>query len=139
MAKEIKVVVKLQLEAGKATSAPPVGPILGQHGINLMEFCKQYNALTSSKSGIIPVVATVYKDRSFEIAIKTPPVSELIKKELGISSGSKEPHKVKVGTLSRQKALEIAREKLVDLNAYNEKSAIKMIQGTARSMGVVVE
>lgn len=137
MAKEVTAIVKLQLKAGQANPAPPVGPVLGQHGVNIMEFCKQFNARTQSKLGeVTPVLLTVYKDRSFTFEVKTPPVSYLIKKAVGIESGSAVPNKTKVGHLKRQQAYEIARTKLVDLNANDEDAAFRIVQGTARSMGV---
>ena len=137
MAKEVTAIVKLQLKAGQANPAPPVGPVLGQHGVNIMEFCKQFNARTQSKLGeVTPVLLTVYKDRSFTFEVKTPPVSYLIKKAVGIESGSAVPNKSKVGRLKRQQAYEIARTKLVDLNANDEDAAFRIVQGTARSMGV---
>lgn len=137
MAKEVTAIVKLQLKAGQANPAPPVGPVLGQHGVNIMEFCKQFNARTQSKLGeVTPVLLTVYKDRSFTFEVKTPPVSYLIKKAVGIESGSAVPNKTKVGRLKKQQAYEIARTKLVDLNANDEEAAFRIVQGTARSMGV---
>ncbi|HCL58196.1 MAG TPA: 50S ribosomal protein L11 [Spirochaetia bacterium] len=140
MAKKVKAQVKLQLPAGKATPAPPVGPALGQHGINLMEFCKQYNAKTASEPGmIIPVVVTVYEDRSFSLVTKTPPASVLIKKALGLDKGSKESHKVKIGKLTQKQLEDIAKTKQEDLNAYDLNAAMRIIGGTARSMGVEVE
>lgn len=140
MAKKIKALVKLQLEAGKATPAQPVGPALGQHGINLMEFCKQYNALTADKGGsIIPVLVTVYEDKSFSLVTKTPPASSLIKKAAGISSGSKMSHKEKVGKLSSTQVEEIATLKMEDLNTEDLSMAMRIVKGTARSMGIEVE
>jgi large subunit ribosomal protein L11 len=140
MAKKVKAVVKLQLEAGKATPAQPVGPALGQHGINLMEFCKQYNALTTDKAGsIIPVLVTVYEDKSFSLITKTPPASDLVKKAAGITSGSKMSHKEKVGKISLAQAQEIAKMKMDDLNTENLEMAMRIVKGTARSMGVEVE
>ena len=137
MAKKVKAQVKLQLAAGKATPAPPVGPALGQHGVNLMEFCKQYNAKTQKEQGmIIPVVITIFEDRSFTFVTKTPPASVLIKKELGLESGSKEANKIKVGKINKAQLEKIAKIKMPDLNAYNLDAAIRVIQGTARSMGV---
>lgn len=137
MAKEVTAIVKLQLKAGQANPAPPVGPVLGQHGVNIMEFCKQFNARTQSKLGeVTPVLLTVYKDRSFTFEVKTPPVSYLIKKAVGIESGSAVPNKTKVGQLKKQQAYEIARTKLVDLNANDEEAAFRIVKGTARSMGV---
>jgi len=137
MAKKVKAQVKLQLAAGKATPAPPVGPALGQHGVNLMEFCKQYNAKTQKEQGmIIPVVITIFEDRSFTFVTKTPPASVLIKKELGLESGSKEANKIKVGKINKAQLEKIAKIKMPDLNAYNLDAAMRVIQGTARSMGV---
>lgn len=140
MAKKVKAIVKLQIQAGKASPAPPVGPALGQHGVNLMEFCKQYNAKTAHQQGmVVPVEITVFEDRSFTFIIKTPPASDLIKKALGLTSGSKEPNKVKVGKLSKDQILEITKTKMPDLNAYDLDTAMRIIRGTARSMGVEVE
>jgi len=137
MAKKVKAQVKLQLNAGKATPAPPVGPALGQHGVNLMEFCKQYNAKTAHQQGlVIPVLITIYEDRSFTFVTKTPPASVLIKKTLGLESGSKESNKTKVGKLTKAQVQEIAKTKMPDLNAYDLDAACKIIGGTARSMGV---
>jgi len=137
MAKKVKAQVKLQLPAGKATPAPPVGPALGQHGVNLMEFCKQYNAKTAKEQGmIIPVLITIFEDRSFTFVTKTPPASVLIKKELGLESGSKEANKIKVGKITKAQVEKIAKIKLPDLNAYNLDAAMRIIRGTARSMGV---
>ena len=140
MAKKVIGQVKLQIPAGKATPAPPVGPALGQHGVNIMGFCKEYNAKTADQAGlIIPVVITVYQDRSFSFITKTPPAAVLIKKAIGIESGSGEPNKKKVATISTAKVREIAELKLPDLNAASVEAAMSMIAGTARSMGVVVE
>jgi large subunit ribosomal protein L11 len=137
MAKKVVGQIKLQLPAGKATPAPPVGPALGQHGVNIMEFCKQFNAKTSDQAGlIIPAVITVYADRSFTFILKTPPASVLIKKALGIERASGEPNKKKMGTLSRTKVKEIAELKRADLNANDVEAAMRMVEGTARSMGV---
>ena len=137
MAKKVVGQIKLQLPAGKATPAPPVGPELGQHGVNIMEFCKQFNAKTSDQAGlIIPAVITVYADRSFTFILKTPPASVLIKKALGIERASGEPNKKKMGTLSRTKVKEIAELKRADLNANDVEAAMRMVEGTARSMGV---
>ena len=138
--KEVLVKVKLQIPAGKANPAPPIGPALGQHGINIMEFCKAYNAQTSDKGDtIIPVEISVYKDRSFSFILKTPPASTLIKKALKLEKGSKEPNKSKVGKLSKSQIEEIAKVKMVDLNATTLEGAVKIIAGTARQMGVTVE
>ena len=137
MAKKVVGQIKLQLPAGKATPAPPVGPALGQHGVNIMEFCKQFNAKTSDQAGlIIPAVITVYADRSFTFILKTPPASVLIKKALGIERAAGEPNKKKMGTLSRTKVKEIAELKRADLNANDVEAAMRMVEGTARSMGV---
>lgn len=140
MAKKVTGMIKLQLAAGKATPAPPVGPALGQHGVNIMGFCKEFNAKTADKAGlIIPVVITVYQDRSFSFIMKTPPAAVLIKKELGLESGSGVPNKTKVGTLTKDQVKKIAETKMPDLNAASIEAAISMIAGTARSMGVTVE
>ncbi|NLF84429.1 MAG: 50S ribosomal protein L11 [Candidatus Gastranaerophilales bacterium] len=140
MAKKVMAQIKLQISAGKANPSPPIGPALGQHGVNIMEFCKQYNAQTADQAGnIIPVVITVYEDRSFSFVTKTPPVSELIKKAAGVPKGSAAPNKDKVGTISMQKVEEIAKLKMVDLNATSLEAAMEMIKGSARSMGVTVQ
>ncbi len=140
MAKKIVGIIKLQLPAGKATPAPPVGPALGQHGVNIMGFCKEFNAKTSDKAGlIIPVVISVYQDKSFSFIMKTPPAAVLLMKALGIEKGSSEPNKVKVGKIKMDKVKEIAQLKLEDLNAASVDSAVSMILGTARSMGIEVE
>ncbi len=140
MAKKEIGKIKLQLEAGKANPAPPVGPALGQHGVNIMEFCKQYNAQTSDKAGqVIPVEITVYEDRSFSFVLKTPPVSFLITKALGIPKGSGKPNTEKVGKLTQAQVSEIAKTKMNDLNANTLESAEQMVRGTARSMGVECE
>jgi large subunit ribosomal protein L11 len=139
MAKEISTFIKLQVIGGKANPAPPIGPVLGQHGVNIMEFCKQFNARTQKQQGeVVPVVITVFKDRSFTFEIKTPPVSFLIKKALGLEKGSSVPNKDKVGKISKAQVYEIARQKMVDLNCYDEEAAFKIVAGTARSMGVDV-
>jgi large subunit ribosomal protein L11 len=139
MAKKVVAQIKLQLPAGKATPAPPVGPALGQHGLNIMEFCKQFNAKTADQPGmIIPVVITVYGDRTFTFELKTPPASVLLKKALGIEKGSSEPNRVKVGKVTSEQIKEIAQTKKGDLNATDIEAAIKMIEGTARSMGIEV-
>ena len=139
MAKRIMKIVKLQVVAGKATPAPPIGPALGQAGVNIMMFCKEFNARTADQAGtIIPVLITVYEDRSFTFELKTPPASVLLKKAIGIESGSGEPNKKKVGTISRTKVREIAELKMVDLNAADVEAAMRMVEGTARSMGIVV-
>lgn len=132
--------IKLQLQAGKATPAPPVGPALGQHGVNIMGFCKEFNAKTANQAGyIIPVVITVYQDRSFSFILKTPPAAVLIKKEIGLESGSGVPNKTKVGKLTQDQLKKIAETKMPDLNAASLESAMRMIAGTARSMGVTIE
>ena len=139
MAKELVTRIKLQIQAGKATPAPPVGPALGQHGLNIMEFCKGFNAQTQGQEGsIIPVVISVFKDRSFTFVTKTPPASDLLKKAAGIIKGSAVPNKDKVGTVTAAKVEEIARQKQVDLNAADLAGAVKIIEGTARSMGLDV-
>ena len=140
MAKKIDGYVKLQIPAGKATPAPPVGPALGQKGINIMDFCKQFNAKTQNDAGmIIPVVITVYADKSFTFVTKTPPAAVLIKKAAGLESGSGEPNKKKVGTITEAQAKEIAQTKMPDLNAASLEAATEMIKGTARSMGINVQ
>ena len=139
MAKKVKTILKLNLPAGAANPAPPVGPILGQQGINIMEFCKQYNEATKDKKGqVIPAQITVYEDRSFTFVLKLPPVSELIKQELQIKSGAKTPSKEVVGTLTKDQVRKIAEKKLGDLNTTNIDSAMRTVEGTARSMGVKV-
>ena len=140
MAKKITGMIKLQLPAGKATPAPPVGPALGQHGVNIMGFCKEFNAKTADQAGmIIPVVITVYQDRSFSFILKTPPAAILLKKAVGLESGSGVPNKTKIATVSKAKVREIAEIKMPDLNAASIEAAMSMIAGTARSMGIVVE
>ena len=140
MAKEVTSQIKLQIPAGKANPAPPVGPSLGQHGVNIMEFCKQFNAKTQKQEGsIIPVVISVYKDRSFSFIMKTPPASDLLKKAAGIIKGSGIPHKNKVGTITRVQLEEIAKLKVEDLNASDIPAAMQVIAGTARSMGITLE
>jgi large subunit ribosomal protein L11 len=137
--KKILTVVKLQISAGQATPAPPVGTALGPHGINIMEFCKQYNAATESQRGtVIPAEITIYEDRSFTFVTKTPPASVLIKQKAGLEKGSGEPNRTKVGTINRTKVREIAELKMPDLNANDVDAAMKIIEGTARSMGVTV-
>jgi large subunit ribosomal protein L11 len=139
MAKELTAMIKLQIEAGKANPAPPVGPALGAKGVNIMEFCKAFNAKTNDKAGyIIPVEISVYSDRSFTFITKTPPAATLILKALKLKKGSGEPNKNKVGKISREQLEEIAKTKMPDLNANNLESAVKIIKGTARSMGVEV-
>ena len=140
MAKKVKAIVKLQIPAGKATPAPPVGPAVGQYGINIMAFCKEYNDKTSKDSrSIIPAEITIYEDRSFTFIVKTPPVSDLIKKSLNLEKASGTPNTVKVGKLSRSKVKEIAEIKMKDLNANDIENAMLMIEGSARSMGIEVE
>ncbi|MFZ3209032.1 MAG: 50S ribosomal protein L11 [Geobacteraceae bacterium] len=140
MAKKITGYIKLQIPAGKANPSPPIGPALGQHGVNIMEFCKAFNAKTQADEGtIIPVVITVYADRSFTYITKTPPAPILIKKAVGIESGSAVPNKNKVGKLTRDQVMEIAQKKMVDLNAATLEAAMRTIEGTARSMGVEIE
>ncbi|NLJ48395.1 MAG: 50S ribosomal protein L11 [Candidatus Atribacteria bacterium] len=139
MAKKVVAVVKLQIPGGMATPAPPVGPALGQHGVNIMEFCKTFNARTEKDRGILtPVEITVYGDRSFTFVTKTPPASFLILQALGIEKGSGEPNKVKVGKLTRSKIREIAQKKMPDLNANSIEAAMNIIEGTARSLGVEI-
>ena len=140
MAKKVVGIIKFQIPAGQANPSPPVGPALGQHGVNIMEFCKAFNAKTQDKMGlIIPVVITVYKDRSFTFITKTPPAAVLLKKEAGIEKGSGEPNREKVGKVTKDQVREIARTKMQDLNANDEEMAMRIIEGTARSMGIVVE
>ena len=140
MAKEIVGTIKLQIPAGQANPAPPVGPALGQKGVNIMAFCKEFNAATQKQAGdILPVVITVYKDKSFTFITKSPPASVLIKKVAGIAAGSKEPNKIKVGKLTKKQLLEIVKIKRNDLNARDDEAAMKIIAGTARQMGVEVE
>ena len=140
MAKKVTGYIKLQIPAGKATPAPPVGPALGQHGVNIVEFTKQFNARTADKGDlIIPVVITVYADRSFSFITKTPPAAELIKKAAGVPKGSATPHTVKVASLTQAQVREIAESKMPDLNANDIEAAAKIIAGTARSMGITVE
>ena len=142
MAKKVEGFVKLQIAAGKANPAPPVGPALGQHGVNIMEFCKQFNARTQDQAAdgmIIPVVITVYADKSFTFVTKTPPAPVLIKKAAGLDKASGEPNKKKVGKITTAQAMEIAKTKMPDLNAASIESAVEMIKGTARSMGIIVE
>jgi large subunit ribosomal protein L11 len=141
MAKRVTAMVKLQIPAGKATPAPPVGPALGQHGVNIMDFCKAFNAKTSSKDQeglIIPVVITVYHDRSFAFVTKTPPAAVLLKRAAGIAKGSGEPNKNKVGKITEKQVEEIAKTKLPDLNARDLAAAVSTVKGTARSMGLEV-
>ena len=140
MAKKVTGYIKLQIPAGKATPAPPVGPALGQHGVNIVQFTKEFNARTADQDGmVIPVVITVYADRSFSFVTKTPPAAVLLKKACNIKSGSGVPNKTKVATISKDKVREIAEMKMPDLNAASVEAAMSMIAGTARSMGIVVE
>lgn len=140
MAKRVTAIVKLQIPAGKATAAPPVGPALGQHGLNIMEFIKTFNERTAPQMGmIIPVVITVFEDRTFTFVCKVPPVAELIKKSIALEKGSGAPNRDKVGKISRAKIKEIAAQKMPDLNAASLEAAMRMVAGTARSMGVTVE
>lgn len=140
MARKVRAIVRLQIPAGKATPAPPVGPALGQHGINIMAFVKEYNERTASMAGsIVPAEIIIYEDRSFAFVTKTPPASDLLKKALGIEKGSGSPAAEKVGTISREKIREIAELKMKDLNAKDLEGAISIIEGTARSMGITVE
>ncbi len=137
--KKIKAVVKLQIGAGKANPAPPVGPALAQHGINLMQFCKEYNARTAGQVGnIIPAEITIYRDGSFRFVLKTPPTPDLLRKAAGVERGSGEPNREKVGSITRDQLKDIARLKMKDLNAINLKGAMRQIEGTARSMGVTI-
>jgi len=139
MAKKVIANIKLQIKAGKATPSPPIGPALGQHGVNIMEFCKAYNAMTQNQEGtVIPVVITVYADRSFTFVTKTPPAAVLIKQAINLDKGSGEPHRNKVGQITDAQLREIAEKKLPDLNAHDVDQAVKIIAGTARSMGVEV-
>jgi len=139
MAKKIKAIIKLQIPAGKANPAPPVGPALGQHGVNIMAFCKEYNARTASQVGtIIPVEITVYQDQSFTFVTKTPPVTDLLKKAAGVEKGSSDPGRVTVGQITRQQVREIAELKMQDLNALDLAGAERMIEGSARSLGIKI-
>ena len=139
MAKKVRAIIKLQLPAGQATPAPPVGPALGQHGANIMQFCKEYNEKTAMNAGsIVPVEIIVFEDRSFTFVLKTPPASDLIRKALGIEKGSPTQKREKVGTLSREQVKQIAESKMRDLNANDIEAAMRMVEGTARSMGVEI-
>ncbi len=138
--KKVQAIVKLQCPAGAANPAPPVGPALGQHGVNIMEFCRQFNERTKTESGmIIPAVITVYADKSFTFITKTPPAAILLKKAAGIAKASGQPNKNKIGKVSRKQVEEIAKTKMEDLNAFDMEAAVKMVEGTARSMGIEVE
>jgi large subunit ribosomal protein L11 len=140
MAKQVMAAVKLQIPGGEAKPSPPVGPALGQHGVNIMEFCKAFNAQTQNQPGvIIPVHITIYKDRSFSFVLKTPPASYLLKKAAGVEKGSKEPNREKVGKLTKEQVEEIARLKMSDLNANDLDGAVKIIMGSARSLGIEVD
>ncbi len=140
MAKEIKAKIKLQIPAGKANPAPPIGPVLGQQGVNIMEFCKQFNAKTQNNNGeITPVVLTVYKDRSFSFECKTPPVAYLLKKAANVQKGSGAPNRDKVGSVTEAQVEEIAKQKMADLNCFDVKAASLIVAGTARSMGITVK
>ncbi|MBI4242001.1 MAG: 50S ribosomal protein L11 [Candidatus Rokubacteria bacterium] len=139
MAKKVQAIVKLQIPAGKANPSPPVGPALGQHGVNIMEFCKGFNAQTASQEGLIlPVVVTIYQDRSFTFVVKTPPASILLKRAAGIAKASATPHKEKMGSVTRAQLREIAQTKLPDLNTDSLEAAMRIVEGTARSMGIEV-
>jgi large subunit ribosomal protein L11 len=140
MAKEVKALIKLQIDAGKANPAPPIGPALGQHGVNIMEFCKAYNERTKDKIGqVIPVIITAYKDRTFTFILKTPPVSKLLLQKIKKEKGSSEPNKNKIGEVTKAQVKEIAEIKMPDLNANSVEAAMKIVEGTARSMGIVVK
>jgi large subunit ribosomal protein L11 len=139
MAKKVRAIIKLQIEAGKANPAPPVGPALGQHGVNIMAFCKDYNERTASQAGtVVPVEITVFEDRSFAFVLKTPPASDLLKRAAGIGKGSSAQRREKVGQISRDQLREIAEIKLRDLNTTSVEAAMEMVEGTARSMGIEV-
>ena len=139
MAKKVRAVVRIQLQAGKATPAPPVGPALGQHAINIMQFCKEYNEKTASQAGqIVPAEVTVYEDRSFTFLLKTPPASDMLRKAAGLERGSPAQKRQKVGSISQAQLMQIARAKMADLNAADEQAAARMIEGSARSMGIEV-
>jgi len=138
--KPIKTIIKLQIKAGQANPAPPIGPALGQHGLNIQDFCLKFNEATKDMGGdIIPAEITVYEDRTFDFKLKTPPASDLLKKAAGIEKGSGEPHKKKIGKVTKQQIKEIAEKKMVDLNAYDTEQAEKIVKGTARSMGIDVK
>ncbi len=138
--RKLSAIIKLQIAAGQATPAPPVGPALGQHGVNIMEFCKAYNAATESQRGnVVPVEISVFEDRSFTFALKTPPAAKLLLKAAGVEKGSGEPHRVKVATVTMDQVREIATQKMPDLNANDVDQAAKIIAGTARSMGITVQ
>jgi len=140
LAKKVRAVVKIQINAGKATPAPPVGPALGSHGINIMAFVKEYNERTADQAGmVIPAEITIFEDRSFTFVTKTPPAPDLLKRAAGVAAGSGTPNRAKVGSLTSAQVHEIARTKMKDLNAYDEDAAVKMIEGTARSMGIEIK
>lgn len=140
MPKKIKAIIKLQIQAGQANPAPPVGPALGQHGLNIQDFCNKFNEATKDKAGdIIPAEITVYEDRTFDLKLKTPPAAELLKKAAGLEKGSGEPLKNKVGKVTKEQIRQIAEKKMTDLNAYSLEQAEKIIEGTARSMGIEVK
>ena len=140
MAKKVSGYIKLQIPAGQANPAPPVGPALGQHGVNIMEFCKQFNARTQDKAGkVLPVIITVYADKSFDFIVKTPPVAVQLKEAAKIKSGSSEPNRIKSGTVTKAQVEAIATDKMVDLNCFTVESAVRMVAGTARSMGLAIK
>ncbi len=140
MAKPIKTIIKLQIPAGQANPAPPVGPALGQHGVNIQQFCQQFNEATKERAGeIVPAEITIYEDRTFEFKLKTPPASDLLRKAAGIEKGSGDPLKNKVGKVTKAQIKEIAEKKMIDLNANDVEAAMKIIEGTARSMGITIE
>ncbi len=140
MAKKVAATIKIEIEAGKASPAPPIGPALAQHGINLMQFCKEYNARTANRMGdIIPAEITIFQDQSFKFALKTPPAAFLLKKAAGIDKGSSEPNRDKVATVNRQQVREIAEIKMPDLNAIDIEGAMRQIEGTARQMGILIQ
>ncbi len=137
--RRVSQILKLQIPAGQATPAPPIGPALGQAGVNIMEFCKQYNAATQAQTGnVVPVEITIYEDRSFSFVLKTPPAAVLLRKAAGVEKGSAEPHREKVGSVTRAQVREIAETKMPDLNAIDVEGAMKIVEGTARSMGITV-
>lgn len=140
MPKEILTQVKLQITGGKATPAPPIGPALGQHGVNIQDFCTKFNAATKEKTGeVTPVILTIYKDRSFTFVLKTPPAAELLKRAAQVEKGSGTPNTAKVGTVTKAQVREIAEKKMADLNAFDIEQAMKIVEGTARSMGITVK
>jgi len=140
MAKKVLTIIKLQIQAGQANPAPPVGPALGQHGLNIQDFCTRFNDATKDMKGdVVPVEITVYEDRTYDFKLKTPPASDLLKKAAGLQKGSGEPNKTKVGKVTKEQIKEIAEKKMVDLNAFSQKEAERVIEGTARSMGIEVK